>query len=139
MFLILATLAHASSSYPGVVAEELSVDTPACTLCHEGAPTIGTVTTPFGAALMDLGLTAQDDATLAEVLAELEAEGTDSDGDGVGDIQELLDGSDPNSSGATITPVYGCVGSTRPGGPVGMAALLSLALVWGFSRARPLE
>ena len=127
MFWILSGAALASGNYPGVVAQELSVDAPACSLCHEGATTFGTVTTPFGAAMLDAGLQASNEDSLIEALATLESEGTDSDGDGVGDIDELLDGTDPNSDGDAIQgPTYGCVGSTRPGNPLAGAAILAM-------------
>lgn len=127
MFWILSSAALASGNYPGLVAQELSVDAPACSLCHDGATTFGTVTTPFGAAMLEAGLVASDEDSLVSALATLESEGTDSDGDGVGDIDELLDGTDPNGIGdGGPGPAYGCVGSTRPGRPLAGAALLAM-------------
>lgn len=127
MFWILSGVALASGNYPGVVADELTVDAPSCALCHDGATSFGTVTTPFGVSMLEAGLTASDEDTLIAALASLESEGTDSDGDGVGDIDELLDGTDPNGAGDSVeAPSYGCVGSTRPGNPLMGAALLAL-------------
>lgn len=126
MLLILSSAAFASSSYPGAVAQELTVDAPSCAVCHDGATTFGTVTTPFGVAMVDAGLVASDPDSLIAALATLEAQGTDSDQDGVGDIDELLDGTDPNGTGDSVGATYGCVGSTRPGKPLAGAALLAM-------------
>lgn len=127
MFWILSGVALASGNYPGTVANELTVDAPSCGLCHDGATTFGTVTTPFGASMLAAGLEASDEDSLIAALATLQSDGTDSDGDGVGDIDELLDGTDPNGAGDSVeAPSYGCVGSTRPGSPLRGAALLAL-------------
>lgn len=127
MLWILSGAALASGNYPGEVALELTVDAPSCAVCHDGATTFGTVTTPFGVAMVDAGLVASNPDSLVSALVTLESEGTDSDGDGVGDIDELLDGTDPN--GTEISgegPSYGCAGSTRPGKPLAGAALLAM-------------
>ncbi len=141
MLWILSGAALASGNYPGTVAEELTVNAPSCALCHVGVTTLGTVTTPFGMSMLDAGLVASDPDSLVVALATLESEGTDSDGDGVGDIDELIDGTDPNGTGDRVEgPDYGCVGSTRPGKPKAGAALLALLagvlLRSGSGRAR---
>ena len=84
-------LAHGSSIYPPEVRAHLSLSyTPACTLCHETeSGGFGTVTTPFGRSMMARGLVAQNLGSLDTALDALAAEHTDSDGDGVPDIDEL--------------------------------------------------
>lgn len=58
----------------------------------------------------------------------------DVDGDGIGDIQELRDGTDPNSAGDASGPEYGCIGnvapvrSVWPGAAVVLAALALIAV-----------
>src|SRR5262249_59260271 len=92
--------AHLSLSY-----------TPACTLCHNGrGGGFGTVTAPSGKSMRAGGLVAQNLGSLDTALDALAAEHTDSDGDGVGDIDELKAGSDPNvaGGGSAPPPTYGC-------------------------------
>lgn len=131
-------LVQASSSYPPEVRAHLSLSyTPACTLCHN-TPSggIGTVTTPFGKSMMSRGLVAQNIASLDTALDALSAERTDSDHDGVPDIDELKAGTDPNvaGGGAVSPPSYGCFDVTgQPGSPL---ALLPVALAVLLLRAR---
>jgi len=129
-----AGLAHASSTYPGEVRAHLGLPyTPDCSLCHANGQTgFGTVTTPFGTSMRARGLVAQNIASLDTALDALTAEHTDSDGDGVGDIDELKAGTDPNlaGGGSFPPPTYGCFDvSGQPGSalallPVGLALLL---------------
>jgi len=115
--------------FPGVIASSLGLDyEPPCSVCHltnkTGAPT---VTTPFGYALKARGFTEGDD-TLSTALSRLTADQTDSDGDGVDDVTELKNGTDPNSkTNAPLTgvadPSFGC--STKHGSGSGMG--------WGFA------
>ncbi|MBM4390192.1 MAG: hypothetical protein FJ090_03645 [Deltaproteobacteria bacterium] len=113
MMLILS-LAWASPSFPAVVAEELAMPcTPSCILCHEtAAGGTGTASQDFAGACMSAGMMVADDASMAESLATLEAEGTDTDGDGTPDIEELRGGQNPNPGGedfcAVPQPQYGC-------------------------------
>jgi hypothetical protein len=131
-------LAHGSSIYPPEVRAHLSLGyTPACTLCHN-TPSggFGTVTTPFGKSMMARGLVAQNLSSLDTALDALAAEHTDSDGDGVSDIDELKAGSDPNvaGGGAVTPPTYGCFDvSGQPATPL---ALLPLLLAWLLFRVR---
>ena len=131
-------LAHGSSIFPPEVRAHLSLSyTPACTLCHN-TPSggFGTVTTPFGKSMRARGLVAQNLGSLDTALDALAAEHTDSDGDGVGDIDELKAGSDPNvAGGGSVTPpTYGCFDVT--GQPASPLALLPLALAWLLLRVR---
>jgi hypothetical protein len=90
------SLARASKTYPLVLKEELGLDyEPECTICHttkDGGNK--TVTKPFGRALVQLGLVAGSNQSLRNTLAL--AEGLDSDGDTVSDLDELKAGRDPN-------------------------------------------
>jgi hypothetical protein len=143
--LSMASTALGSSSYPDAMKSHLGLSsTPACTLCHEGSPGFGTVTTPFGAtAKGTYGLVAQDTTKLATVLNAMAKDKADSDGDGTPDIDELKAGTDPNAEG-NITAVekpeliYGCqariAGEQRSGAAA--AAFLSFALAAGIARRR---
>ena len=129
-----AGLAHASSIYPPEIRTHLSLSyTPDCTVCHD-VPTggFGTVTKPFGRSMMARGLVAQNLGSLDTALDALAAEKTDSDGDGVPDIDELKAQTDPNvAGGGAVAPIsYGCFDVSGQGGsplallPVGLALLV---------------
>jgi hypothetical protein len=112
--------ARATPNFPGAVKAHLQLAAePACTLCHAGPPGRGTVNTPFGKTMRSRGLVAYDDASLRTALDALAAENKDSDGDGVPDIRELKEGTDPNAGPGgsdDVTPEYGCaVARTRAG------------------------
>lgn len=141
--LVVATLiaggaVHASSTYPGEIRAHLGLSsTPDCTLCHN-VPSggYGTVTTPFGTSMRARGLVAQSIPSLDTALDALAAEKTDSDHDGVPDIDELKAGTDPNvaGGGAVPPPTYGCFDvSGQPGSPL---ALLPVALALVLVRLR---
>jgi hypothetical protein len=95
------SVASASPTYPGTLADALDVPcAPKCTLCQT-RPTGGfaTVNTPFGLTVrMQHGLECCDPALLRDVLDEIRQEETDSDDDGVSDIDELQVLTDPNTS-----------------------------------------
>ncbi len=131
-------LAHASSTFPEEIRAHLALSyTPDCSLCHANGQTgFGTVTTPFGTSMRSRGLVAQNLASLDTALDALAAENKDSDGDGVGDTDELKAGSDPNvaGGGSFPPPTYGCFDvSGQLSSPL---ALLPLALAWLALRMR---
>ena len=132
LVLLVAAPARASSVFPDRIRVDLALSyTPACTLCHVGAPGIGTAATPFATSMRARGLVAGNLSSLDTALAALEAEHTDSDHDGVPDIEELKAGTDPNVAGGSLeTPTYGCFNVTGQGPGVGsiLAALGVLLL-----------
>ncbi|WP_394839230.1 hypothetical protein LVJ94_20285 [Pendulispora rubella] len=109
--------AAATPNFPGAIQRDLSLNAPPpCTTCHNNpAGGTGTVTQPFGMKMIARGLVPGDETTLQRALGALDAENSDVDGDGVKDIQELRNGTDPN--GSTETPSYGCGGSISPVNP----------------------
>ena len=136
LVLLGATSARATPTFPGVIQKELGLSsTPQCAVCHQGGQTaVGTVTTPFGAALRGKGLVFYNDASLRTALGALAAENVDSDGDGMSDVEELKADRDPNKNDATggidtglpPEPFYGC--AAAPGAP-GALVLLGLGLL----------
>ncbi len=112
---ITLALVLSTPNFPAKVAALSGGPAPACALCHQGGVTgRGTVTTPFGAALRERGLLANDEASLATAWAAMR--GVDSDGDGTTDTDELTSGADPNAGATTLTPEYGC--TTTPSWPL---------------------
>lgn len=102
--LLASSAGLASLSYPTVLLQNLNLPAARpCVLCHTtetgGA---GTVTRPFGITMMrTLGLVGNNDAAL---IAAIRANIYDTDQDGVADIQELQDGSDPNVKDRMVEP-----------------------------------
>jgi hypothetical protein len=115
-----------------------------CSVCHiKGNTGSSTPITPFALSLRDRGLSG-DKTSLSTALSRLEADGTDSDGDGVGDIAELKAETDPNSSAnanlATVqAPGYGCGGSAPQGhgGPAAAGAMGLACLILRRRRGTP--
>ena len=137
--------AHALRRFPGEIESQLSLPySPPCSVCHlngkTGAPT---VTTPFAYALRERGLS-DSRGSLSLALTRLGDDRTDSDGDGVGDVTELENATDPSSpANASLVdvgdPSYGC--SSSPGrhqAPAALALLVGVvaALRLGSKRAR---
>jgi len=143
MYTLLLSAAWASGSYPSEIESTLAMPCqPTCVLCHEtlsgGA---GTITRPVGQALKDRGLTGGSNVpALVDALARLEADGVDSDGDGVIDVDELVAGEDPNPDGVAfcdlLVPTYGCVGSVVPRPASAGAALAAGLLLAGLAARR---
>lgn len=135
-------VARASRRFPEEIRRDLSLDyTPQCSLCHvRGNAGSGTANTPFAISARARGLTGGNQQLLLTALQAMKSDGVDSDGDGVGDIAELIAGTDPNVYGpeavnARIDPTYGCA-STGGAGAAGLIATLLIALSIGRRRAR---
>ena len=91
--------ARASESYPKTLERALgSPCPPDCTTCHtrrSGGEL--TANTPVGISMRRAGLECCDTSLLLDVVGRLETDGTDSDMDGVGDVEEMRAGTDPNA------------------------------------------
>ena len=89
--------ALAEPNFPGEIKNHLNLNyTPPCTFCHATAQGAGPVTTKFGQSMLAAGLTINV-ATVGPALDTLNAKGTDSDGDGTPDIQQIEQGFDPST------------------------------------------
>ncbi len=135
LLVALAAPAAATGAFPNTIRDTLGLDAaPACTVCHtDPGGGAGTATTPFAESLVAAGLEAFDRPSLEAALATLEADGTDSDGDGVSDIDELVAGTDPNAlpgegegEGEPIRYGFGC--ASAPMAPLIGVLLLLLAV-----------
>jgi hypothetical protein len=144
---LFASTALASADYPGEIMTKYGLSglpPQLCSLCHpNGSGGTGTATAPMAIALQARGLTSGSAASLAMALDRLEADMVDSDGDGVIDVQELKNGTDPNKKdvatdggtggggGTTVIPAltYGCGANVAP-------ELLFLLLLAPLARRR---
>lgn len=135
--------AAASPSYPEIISDELGMGCiPQCTICHlDNSGGFGTARKPFGEAMQGVGLESGQENDLPGFLRQLETDGTDSDGDGTGDIAELSADTDPNVSGDQTVceggPQYGCGARIAPAPSArdaSLAALAVLALLVGRRR-----
>jgi uncharacterized protein (TIGR03382 family) len=146
LFALLAAPAWATSTFPTTIQShlKLSASPPqSCGLCHKNNQIgTGTVTTPIGASLRARGLVLNDEASLTAALDQLAADKVDSDGDGVGDIDELKARTNPNVAESVadggmgeeqVPPVrYGCGANSVPE----LLGLLGAALALGLRRRR---
>jgi len=134
-------VARAKPEFPPEIARHLSASVdPACSVCHLEGKTGGiTVVTPFALALRAHGFTGPS-ATLNAALDRMTADGTDTDGDGVPDVEELRAGSDPNSpvpGATTADPQYGCgVASPRRSTWAAVALIIAAAALRRRARRR---
>lgn len=87
-----ATRAEASQHFPAVVQSTLGLkEAPPCTLCHQtdrGGE--NTTTQPFGRTMQRFGAVKKNDSSVVLALQRADEDGTDSDGDCVPDIDELV-------------------------------------------------
>lgn len=136
--LLFAVPAAASSPFPSSIDGHLTLGyAPQCTLCHRDLNGgSGTVVQPFGEKMRERGLVSGNVPSLDNALDALEGEGSDVDGDGVGDIQELRDGTNPNPQGLDEPPEYGCLGSVAPTRSVWPGATLAAAALALLVRRR---
>lgn len=141
----LAPAARASDPFPQVIQTQLMLPAaPLCTICHLtliGGPM--TVTKPFGRNLQQkYGLKSQDFAGLQNAIMQAQINGDDVDGDGVGDIAELIQGTDPNVPEGGVAEEqarYGCYCSVPARAPSSTAAAWISGVVLAGLRRRTLR
>jgi hypothetical protein len=111
--LVMVKPTQASTSYPGVISDALSMPcAPRCTVCHltdKGG--IDTVVTVFGTTAISLGLTGgEQEGLLRTTLNKMRSMQINSDLDPDIDVDELTLGLDPSVVGGELCngPKYGC-------------------------------
>ena len=129
-----ASAAHATSNFPSAIRTKLALTyDPPCARCHlNGVTGRGTVTTPFGKAMMARGLVASDEAALNVALDRMVADKVDSDNNGETDIDALKAGHDPNNGTGGV--LFGC--NAAGSGEGSLAALLVAGALVLFGRRR---
>ncbi len=141
--LLMPAASQASPEFPETIQLYLGMEcAPTCLLCHrtlEGG--LGTVDKPFGRAMVGAFLTADAPETVGPAIETLDVTNmTDSDEDGVGDIQELIQSRDPNVAGEGVLcgPQYGCGAHIAKRKPLDGGALgVGLAVAgWLLLRSR---
>jgi hypothetical protein len=154
-------VASANPLYPSLVQSHLGLSyLPPCTICHTSdLGGTGTATQPFALAMKAVGnLSGLDSSTVDPALDTLQAMSTDSDCNGIPDIQQLKDGRDPNAPGEyidgsgktappdpgcsnSVTTAYGCgaqlAPASTPSDAAPLLAALATALGVALTRLRP--
>lgn len=113
---------------------------PPCSLCHSrGSTGPGTAQTPFALSMKARGLDPNNTNSVAPALDAMQRDNVDSDGDGVPDIQEIEDDTDPNTpANVSLTgetgPQAGCGGQSanhgsRTSGAMGLLLFTALGLL----------
>ena len=145
-WLMCSDRAHALPEYPKYL--QTAAETPClphCNVCHrDDNAGSGTVDRPFGKSIERVGhLRGGGQSDVTRAVDTLRSANTDSDGDGVADIDELSRGEDPNyaGDGSLCGPQVGCSAASAPPtvGSSGSSALLACLLVLSlrlFARAR---
>lgn len=162
-----ASIAGATPNFPPAIEEHLSLGAaPPCALCHDDGDQggRGTVNTPFGKSVRSKGVVAYDVTSLTSALDAMQADGTNSAGACLDDVDELKAGGDPNApaaagscggedggagsdpprptsgaSGSSPTPAYGCGATVAPRNEtpsLTIALFLSAILLLGARRRR---
>jgi hypothetical protein len=137
-----STLAKAERSFPSALEQDvpLSYLVP-CSVCHiKGNTGSSTAITAFALSLRARGLS-EERSSIAAAMAQLATDRVDSDGDGKSDVDELVAGTDPNSSanGRLIgeqEPGYGCGGTAPTGSERGGQAAAVVGLGGWLLRRR---
>jgi len=127
--------ARAREEFPYAIAVTLEGSNPQyvppCSVCHLGGKIGGTtVFTPFAWAMRLRGLGGQGSSVETAIL-RVRDDGVDSDGDGMGDAEEISVGRDPNNAGTAVDlqdPKLGCqVGGPTPVGTFSAAISIAVA------------
>jgi hypothetical protein len=144
---------QASPNYPDELQRMLDIPcTPVCTVCHtDSLGGRGTVSQPFGIDMRKARLVDQDTESLKyavqalDTVGEIDERYRDADKDGVLDIDELRQGTNPNGDADPLCSdlQYGChvapaSGARAPGGASAWlpSALLGLAALFMQLRRR---
>jgi hypothetical protein len=135
----LVRAAHASHDYPRQIHDKYSLGyTPDCTMCHAtNTCGSGTVVTDFGLALIAFGAKGSDPVSLDTALDVDDERAWDSDGDGIPDIEEVVQGTDPSGPalGRVAGPKHGC-SMTGAAAPFDAPAGWAIACIFAFALTR---
>jgi len=136
--MLLAMASRASHDYPTQIRDKYTLGyCPDCTLCHATNQCgSGTVVTDFGLSLVGFGAKGRDPVSLDQALDTDRAREWDSDGDGVPDVDELVEGTDPSgpSLGRVTAAKYGCAIAPHGAGPRGAVFMLASCLLLHLRR-----